>query len=187
MTTPVFPARPISERKLHTYRGTFTVLLLSDAAIYVTLVAVRFLLLGTATPEDANLPLGLITAALLLLSGWFCRRALGAASVEDQSRLARNLRLASGLGLLALGALLIDWLTLDLDPQTLFGSSYLLAASYFGLHLLIGLITLLALHSSAAKGRYTRDNHWVVEAGALFWGLMVVLAWLLLLVVFYLL
>ena len=187
MPTPVFPAKPITDRKLHTYRGTFTLLLVSDGAIYVTLVAVRFLLLGTSTPAAMSLPLGLITTALLLLSGWFGWRALRAARVEDQGRLVLNLRLAFGFGLLTVVALLIDWLTLNLDPQTLFGSSYLLAASYFGLHLLIGLITLLALQSSAAKGRYSRENHWVVEAGVLFWALLVVLAWLLLLSVFYLL
>ena len=96
------------------------------------------------------------------------------------------LRLTFWLGVLALAGIVFDWTTLGFAPSSRFGGTYLLATLYHAIHIVAGLITLAALWSSGRRGRFSPENHWVVEAGALLWNFVVV-TWVALFAVFYLL
>jgi cytochrome c oxidase subunit 3 len=129
----------------------------------------------------------LLLALLFVISSWFVWRARWGAGRGDQRVTVSNLPVTTlVLGVLALIGVVYVWASLDFTSGSRFQDTYLIATLYHSVHLISGDIALLALRLSARKGRYSPENHWVVEAGALFWSL-VVLAWLGLFVVFYLL
>lgn len=175
----------VSDRQLRMFRGTFGLLLLSEAMIFVTVFGLRFVFAGRVVPAGVNWAVGIGITALLAISWWPARAALRAAR-SDRSREAAPWLLATfGLGLLALALIVLDWSTIAVPPASRFGGAYLLGTGYHALHIVAGLVATLALAVSARRGRFSSQNYWVVEAGVWLWW-FVIASWLALFVVFYL-
>lgn len=186
MATSGSPAKPIAPRELLTYRGSFALLILAEAMVFVTVFALRFVLVGNTPGAALSLWLGIALTAIFLVSAFPAFQALRAIRDGRQEAMVRYLGIALVLGLLALVIIVLDWATLDIPFSDPFGSAYLLATLYHVIHIVAGLVTFLALRSSGRRGRFSPANHWVVEAGVLLW-MFVIVTWLALFVVFYLL
>jgi len=70
--------------------------------------------------------------------------------------------------------------------KNLFYTFYWFLTGFHFLHVLVGVIILLALYFNVKNGRYTKDEHFDVETGGAFWH-MCDLIWLMLFPVLYLL
>lgn len=180
------PAKPIEPRELLTYRGSFALLMLAEAMVFVTAFAARFVLSDAAPAPGLNMWLGIALSVIFLVSAVPAALALRAIRDGRQEAMVGRLGVTFLLGLLALLAIVFDWATLEVPFSDTFGSVYLLATLYHVIHIVAGLVTLLALWFSGRRGRFSPANHWVVEAGVLLWNFVVV-TWLALFVVFYLL
>ncbi len=178
-------AKPISQKELRMFRGSFWLLILAETMTFVTLFSMRFLFSGTSQPAELNYVLGIILTVLFITSVFPFRRAVSAISQGNQQALVSNLMIAFFLGLLALIGIFYDWVTLGLVATDRYGGIYYLTTGFHVLHIVAGLVTLLALWSSARRGRFSPQNYWVVEAGALLWYFVVV-TWLALFLIFYL-
>lgn len=174
----------LDERQLRMYRGAFWLVILSETFVFVALFAIRFLLAGAGHPAELNGLLGALVSAVFLGSLAPAVLAQRAIASGDAERMSRALAVAFGLGLLALGLIVLDWATLPIPATSRFGSAYIATTGIHALHIVIGLLFLAALWSSGRRGRFTPGNHWLVEAGVRFWG-FVAAAWIALYAVFF--
>lgn len=174
MAAPVTYAK-LTARQIRMYWGGFWLIVLSESMIFVTVFAVRFLMAYADVSPDVNRLLGGLITLIFVVS------VVPAASAAREIRQGRNdtasrsLMATALLGTLAFAGVIVDLFTVHLDPSSRFGESYFLATGYHALHIFIGLIVLFALYSSARKNRFSVDNHWSVEAGAVFWYFVVIL------------
>ncbi len=174
----------LTARQLRMYRGSLWLILLSEAMIFVTVFAVRFLMAFAQRSADVNQMLGGLLTLLFVISIFPARSAVREIRQGRNDTAMRSLLTTTLLGAAGLIGVVVDWFTTKLDPATRFGESYFLATGYHALHIFIGVIVLSALTSSARRGRFSAANHWSVEGGVLFWY-FVVLMWVLLYLIYF--
>ena len=134
---------------------------------------------------QANLDRGaaLINTLALITSSYFVVRALAAIRVGEGERCARWLGLAILMGLVFLGVKGFEYahhfgqgITLSTNRFYMF---YLSLTFFHFMHVILGLVILLAVALKARKGDYDAQEHTGVETGASYWH-MVDLVWLIL-------
>ncbi len=134
---------------------------------------------------QANLDRGaaLINTLALITSSYFVVRALAAIRVGAGGRCARWLGLAILMGLVFLGVKGFEYahhfgqgITLSTNRFYMF---YLSLTFFHFMHVILGLVILLAVALKAPKGGYDAEEHTGVETGAAYWH-MVDLVWLIL-------
>ena len=170
-----------------------------DLAIWVFILAelsvfaiffVAYAFTRMSNPElfnlyQANLDRGaaLINTLALITSSYFVVRALAAIRVGEGERCARWLGLAILMGLVFLGVKGLEYahhfgqgITLSTNRFYMF---YLSLTFFHFMHVILGLVILLAVALKARKGGYDARDHTGVETGASYWH-MVDLVWLIL-------
>lgn len=178
------PLPPLSEQARRMYRGGIWFLILAESMIFVTLFSTRFLLAGTERSVEPDHPAGLLITAALVVSlapAWLAKRRIAAGNAAAMSR---QLLAATMLAVLALAVIVYDWATLSFAVGSAFGENYVIATAYHALHILIGALWLFAASVAGRRGVYTKENHWVVEGGIVFWS-FVVAVWIVLYVVYF--
>lgn len=175
---------PLSDDARRMYRGGIWLVILAETMIFVTLFATRFLLAGRGGPVEFTNPIGLgISLAFIvsLIPAWLALRAISAGAAAVMSR---YLIITALLGIAVLVAIVFDWSTLSFPAGSRFGENYVISTGYHAAHIIIAVMWLAAAGVAGSRGAYTRDNHWVVEAGVRFWTFVVV-AWIALYFVFF--
>jgi len=165
----------LTARQVRMYWGGFWLLVLSESMIFVTVFAVRFLMAYANVAPDVDKLLGGLVTLIFVLSVAPARGAVNEIRKGNNDRAAGGLLATALLGTLAFAGVIVDFFTEKIPAASRFGESYFLAAGYHALHIVIGLVVLYALYSSARKGRFSVDNHWSVEAGVVFWNFVVIL------------
>jgi cytochrome c oxidase subunit 3 len=174
----------LSDQARRMYRGGIWFLVLAEAIIFVTLFSTRFLLAGTARSVEPGDPVGILITLTLVVSlapAWLAKRQILAGNAAAMSR---HLLVATVLAVFALAVILYDWMTLSFAAGSPFGENYVIVTGYHALHIVIGALWLFAAGIAGRKGIYTRDNHWVVEGGVVFWT-SIVAVWILLYVIYF--
>ncbi len=125
----------------------------------------------------------LINTLALITSSYFVVRAVAAIRVGERLRCARWLWLAILMGLVFLGVKGFEYahhfgqgITLSTNRFYMF---YLSLTFFHFMHVILGLVILLAVALKARKGGYDEREHTGVETGASYWH-MVDLLWLIL-------
>ncbi|NJD29911.1 MAG: hypothetical protein FIA92_16665 [Chloroflexi bacterium] len=175
---------PLDARRLRMYRGGFWLVILAESIGFLTLFSVRFLVAGTGHPAELNLPLGTLITLVFAASAVAAAGGLRAIAANDARAMIGRLRTALELGLVALILVVADWASSSLAPASRFGGAYLATTLFHAIHIVVGLLFLAAIWSSGRRGRFSAENHWLVEAGVRFW-LFVAAAWFALYVVFF--
>ena len=125
----------------------------------------------------------LINTLALITSSYFVVRAVAAIQVGAGGRCVRWLGLAILMGLVFLGVKGFEYahhfgqgITLSTNRFYMF---YLSLTFFHFMHVILGLVILLAVALKARKGGYDAEEHTGVETGASYWH-MVDLVWLIL-------
>ena len=147
--------------------------LLSESMVFVLLLVVRFVLAGRGHPAELNQALAAAMTVVLLASGIPARQALVAISQGDPSRAVRQLWLTVVLGALFLAGMAMEWSELAGGPavplSSAYGTVFFTTTGFHGLHLLIGLLLMLAMILRARRGRLAAGDSWSVEAAEKYW------------------
>lgn len=130
-----------------------------------------------------NRELGMANTLLLITSSYFVARAVHAIRLNEVKRCIQWLYagLAGGAGFLILKSLeYSDKFSagISLDTNT-FYMFYLSLTMFHFLHVVLGMVILLAVAIKASRGAYSAENHTGVETGASYWH-MVDLVWVIL-------
>lgn len=147
--------------------------LLSDSFVFGGLAVARFNLLGLTRPHLSQ-TLGLIVTAVLLISSFFMNRAETSMAHGDRRGfvLGTTLTLILGIGFL-LGVVGIEWPTAIREGVTpssgADGAIFFMMTGMHAFHVLTGVIFLGIVLRNGARGLYSAEKHWAVEASAVYW------------------
>jgi len=147
--------------------------ILSDSFVFGGLLVSRFNLLGLTRPHLDQM-LGLIVTAVLLVSSFFMNRAETSMAHGDSKGflIGTSLTLILGIGFL-LGVVAVEW------PQAIHegitpssgaaGAIFFMMTGMHAFHVLTGVIFLIIVLRNGARGLYSAEKHWAVEAAAVYW------------------
>lgn len=172
---------PTYSRLRHNRLGLW-LFFLSEVFLFGGLLVMRFRLWGNTRP-DLDQTLGLIVTSVLLLSSFFMNRAEMAVAHDDRRTFLSSTLLTGILGTLFLvGVVAFEW---GLVPVRLpwqqheihhirpgdgvYGAVLYAMTGLHALHVLSGVLFILIVGLRGRAGRYSPQDHWAVEACAIYW------------------
>jgi cytochrome c oxidase subunit 3 len=166
------------EHESYTYKtGTnrlgLWLFLLSDSFVFAGLAAARFNLLGLTRPH-LNQVLGLVVTVVLLLSSFFMNRAETSMEHGDRKGFLTGITLTLLLGIgFLLGVVGVEWpnaIHEGVTPSSGAGGAiFFMMTGMHAFHVLTGVIFLSIVLRNGARGLYSGEKHWAVEAAAVYW------------------
>ncbi|MDA8192920.1 MAG: cytochrome c oxidase subunit 3 [Thermaerobacter sp.] len=169
-------------------RTGFGVFLASQTVVFITIIAVRFLMAyGSVGPYSQAL--GAVITVLMVASALVARTSRQAVKNGDLSAMAGRLVVALALGAAAFLLVLLEWVALRqsgiaMTTPTL--EVYFTLTGFWLLYALIGGFLLIAARARGLRVGYTAASHWDLEAATYFWT-FVALAWIAVYLVLYVL
>jgi cytochrome c oxidase subunit 3 len=144
--------------------------ILSDSFVFGGLLVSRFYLFGGERPE-LNPYLGLVVTTMLLLSSFFINRAEIAVSFGDQKGFLRGTLITIVLGALFLiGVVGVEWQIVPFSAgDNAMASIFFTMTGFHAFHVLTGVIFLVIVYRNGRKGLYSQEQHFPVEAAAVYW------------------
>lgn len=155
----------------------------SELFLFGALLAARFVLWGNTRPELSQV-VGLIATSVLLLSSFFMYRAEMGATYGDRTKFLRGALMAAALGtLFFVMVVVLEWNVFGLEGNLfgievfghlstadgVYGGVFFAMTGMHALHVLTGIALILIIWWNGRRGRYTPDDHWGVEATAIYW------------------
>lgn len=161
------------EYRTATSRLGLWLFLLSDAFVFGGLAVARFNLLGFTRPH-LNQLLGLAVTSVLLLSSFFMNRAETSMAQGNRRGFTIGILTTLVLGLLFVaGVLGVEWPTAiaeGVSPSaSAAGAIFFMMTGMHALHVITGLVFLGVVWRNGARGLYSAERHWPVEAAAVYW------------------
>ena len=159
--------------KTGTHRLGLWLFLLSDSFVFAGLMATRVNLLGLTRPH-LNQILGLAVTTVLLVSSFFMNRGETAMAHGDKKGFVTNVLITFVLGLgFLLGVVAVEWPLAAEEGLTASsgaaGAVFYIMTGMHAFHVLTGLIFLLVVLNNVRKDVYSAEQHWGVEAAAVYW------------------
>lgn len=159
--------------KTGTNRLGLWLFLLSDSFVFGGLLISRFNLLGMERPH-LNQYLGFAVTAVLLLSSFFMNRAETSMANGDKKAFLSNIMVTMILGLgFAVGVVGGEWQLAKIEGvianRDAAGGIFYMMTGMHAFHVLTGLVFLFFTWRNGKKGYFTAENHWGVEAAAVYW------------------
>ena len=156
--------------KVGTNRIGLWLFLVSDSFIFGGLLISRINLLGLTRPELVQ-GLGLAVTIVLLISSFFANRFEVAMAHGDRKQFTLSLVITLTLGILFLvGVVGVEWQLAPFGPDTnLAGAVFYVMTGFHAFHVLTGVIFLAVVLRNGLRGHYSPDDHWAVEASAVYW------------------
>lgn len=142
---------------------------ISEAFMFVGLFVARFYLWGNTRPElDQNL--GLLITVVLLISSFSMNRAEMAIAHNDRRQFLTFLLITAVLGIAFLiGVVGFEWTGHIRPSDGAFGAILYGMTGMHALHVLSGILFILIVWYNGLKGGYSAEQHWGVEACAIWW------------------
>jgi len=141
----------------------------SEAFMFGGLLVARFYLWGNTRPH-LDQWLGLTITSILLLSSFFMNRAETAIAHDDRRTFLESLIATGLLGITFLiGVVGFEWGGHIRPSDGAYGAVLYGMTGMHALHVLSGVIFILIVWNNGRKGRYSADQHWGVEACAIYW------------------
>lgn len=172
---PMEPSRPLQIRM---NRLGIWIFCLSETFLFLALFATRFYLwrdpeIGLIRPELEQTP-ALIFTVVLLISSFFMNRAEVAIANNNMGQFNFGMAMTALFGFIfLLGVVFVEWGlagTVHIYPSDgAFGAVFYAMTGMHAIHVIIGLILVLITWNNGRKGVYTAEDHWGVEATAIFW------------------
>src|SRR5574341_2083821 len=161
------------EYKSDTNRLGLWLFLVSDSFVFGGLMVMRINLLGLTRPQ-LNQLLGLAVTSVLLISSFFMNR--GETSMAHGDRrgfiVGTSLTLLLGLSFVA-GVVGVEWPSAIAEgisySASAAGAIFFMMTGMHAFHVVTGLIFLTIVLRNGARGLYTQEKHWAVEAAAVYW------------------
>ncbi len=148
--------------------------ILSETFLFAGILASRFYLWGATRPH-LDQTLGLIVTSVLLLSSFFMNRAEMAIRFGDRGEFLRSILITIVLGTAFLvGVVFVEWPSAPVRPSMpgefgIYGGVFFFMTGMHAFHVLTGIIFLLILAYRGYKRHFTPEQHFAVEAGAIYW------------------
>ena len=144
--------------------------IISEVFLFGGLLISRVILWGSTRPHLEQ-GLAFVLTSALLASSFFVNRAETAVAVGDLKEFKRGIQWTIALGMLfLLGVVALEWPSSGLKAsENAYGAVFFMMTGMHAFHVLTGVILLGVIYRNGKKGLYTPDQHWAVEAAAVYW------------------
>lgn len=168
--TSITDVRETPKHKLRNNRLGLWLFILSDSFVFGGLLIARFFLLGDNRPELSQ-GLGLLVTSILLVSSFFMNRAEVHMAHGNRKAFLRSTLITLVLGVIFLiGVVGVEWRIAPFGPADgAEGAVFYTMTGFHAFHVLSGVILLAIVYNNGRKGLYSPENHWAVEAAAVYW------------------
>lgn len=163
-------ARSAAKYRLGNNRLGLWLFLISDGFIFGALFITRFYLLGNTRPHLEQ-PVGLVVTVVLLISSFFMNRGETHMRHGNVKGFLRSTFVTLILGaVFIIGVVGVEWRIAPFGPADgAEGAVFYIMTAFHAFHVFTGVIFLLVILSNGRKGVYSKENHWGVEACAIYW------------------
>lgn len=163
-------ARPEARAQMVRNRLGLWLFLISELFLFGGILVARVTLWGGTRPELEGF-VAFILTSVLLASSFFMNRAETAIAYDERPAFLRGVRTTIVFGLIFLvGVVALEWPTSGLRAaEDVYGAVFYLMTGMHAFHVLTGIVFLAIVHRNGKQGRYTPENHWAVEAAAIYW------------------
>ncbi len=144
--------------------------IISDAFVFIGLFVARVVLLPGQRPHLEQ-GLGLVVTTMLLVSSFFMNRAETELAHGNRAGFMRGTLITLVLGTIFLiGVVGIEWQIAPFGPADgAQGAIFYAMTGFHAFHVLTGVIFLAIVWNNGRKGHYSAEEHWAVEACAVYW------------------
>ncbi|NJM57708.1 MAG: heme-copper oxidase subunit III [Synechococcales cyanobacterium RU_4_20] len=167
--------------------------LLAESMIFLGLFAAYLTFRAVSTlPEDQMPELELllpgINTLILISSSFIIHKAEDSIKENDIQGVQKWFGISAVLGVIFLAGQLFEYSNLEFGlTDNLFASTFYVLTGFHGLHVLVGVLTIVAvLWRSRTPGHYTEEHKFGIEAAELYWHFVDVV-WIILFILLYLL
>lgn len=159
--------------KTGTNRLGLWLFLLSDSFVFGGLAVARFNLLGLSRPALSQ-ELGLFVTSVLLFSSLFMNRAEVSMEQGDRKGFLASTAVTLFLGIAFLaGVVGVEWPSAiheGITPSSsAAGAIFFMMTGMHAFHVLTGVLFLIIILRNGARGFYSAEKHWGVEAATVYW------------------
>lgn len=147
----------------------------SEVFLFGALLMARFYLwrdpsTGAIVRPELDQLLGLGTTSVLLVSSLFMALGETAMAHGDRKTFSRNFLITAALGILFLvGVVGLEWGGHLAPTDGTFGAVFYTMTGLHAFHVLTGVILILIVWWRGRRGAFTAEEHWGVEATAIYW------------------
>ncbi len=142
---------------------------LSESFLFAALLSARFYLAGTDRPH-VNQPLGLGITSILLVSSLTAFRAESSIARGDRTAFMRYLLATITLGVVFAGGVAYEWSTAEFTRAEPYGAAFFAMTGLHASHVISGVVMLAMVAYLGARGRFSAESHWGVEAVIKYWN-----------------
>jgi cytochrome c oxidase subunit 3 len=168
----------LSPSNYRAVRFSMLFFIVTQIVTFVVLFEAKYLYDGFYVSPDANQAFGAVAAAVMALSaimGWQAVRA--GRHQHDREAAGTWLKIAAGLGLVAILMVIYQWGMRYSSPQGRFGEMYYIISGADIVYAVVGLIMLGVAILRNIRQDMTPERFWTAEASVYFWT-FVALAWI---------
>lgn len=173
------PQEPTRAEQIRMNRAGMWLFMLSESFLFVALLAARLYLwrdpeIGLIRPGLEQLP-ALVATIILLVSSYFVNRAEVSIAHGRVDDFGRSILMTAFLGIAFLiGVVGFEWGLFLAEPHIrlsdgAFGAIFFGMTGLHALHVVTGIILLFIVYFNGKRGLYTAEDHYAVEACALYW------------------
>jgi cytochrome c oxidase subunit III len=141
----------------------------SESFLFAAFIAARFFLVGISDSGEVDQPLGALMTVLLLLSSVTAFRARRAIAQGRRQDFVRALALTGLLGIVFLIGVGIEWATAGFSKDDAWGTAFFSLTGLHAGHVLSGVVALGLVAWLGARGHFSRESYWGVEATTKYW------------------
>ena len=142
---------------------------LSESFLFSAMLAARFYLTGTDRPHELNQLLGLGITTVLILSSLTAYRSEAAIARGDRSAFLRFLLATILLGAVFVFGVAMEWATAEFQPSEPYGTAFFSMTGLHASHVISGIGILALVYALGARGHFSAQHHWGVEASIKYW------------------
>lgn len=142
---------------------------ISETFLFAALASARFYIAGFDRPEHLNQLLGLGITSILLTSSILAYLAEAAIARGDRAACQMYLLGTIFLGLVFAGGVAVEWSTAEFKVGEPYGTAFFSMTGLHASHVISGVVLLALTARLLAKGHFSAESHWGVEASIKYW------------------
>jgi len=142
---------------------------LSETFLFAALLSGRFYLAGFHEPQEVDQQLGLGITMILILSSFTAYMGESAMARGDRPAFLRFILATIFLGIVFAAGVGIEWYEAEFSIHEPYGTAFFSMTGLHASHVISGVGILAVVAYLGARGHFSSENHWGVEASIKYW------------------